>query len=84
MIRLFGYRVVSTIGNWPYCTMLRRDPTTIKLSTEDVKEYYRQEAYNMITGTDEQKRANQNFEAASAGTSRDSNKTKDERVLGSR
>ncbi|KAH3662614.1 hypothetical protein OGAPHI_005866 [Ogataea philodendri] len=57
-------------------TMLRREPTTIKLTPDDVKEFYREQTYNTIVGTTEMENQNQ-------GVEREQKSIK-ERVLGER
>ncbi|KAG7810428.1 hypothetical protein KL921_002923 [Ogataea angusta] len=57
--------------------MLRREPTTIKLTPDDVKEFYREQTYNTISGSSEpaenQNLATETQQRESSGTSEKEN-----------
>ncbi|GMG33863.1 unnamed protein product [Ambrosiozyma monospora] len=61
--------------------MLRREPTTIKLVPEDIKEFNREQAYNIISGTSTAG-YNQNEAEDSGFGSQQTGASVKERVLG--
>ncbi|GME71160.1 unnamed protein product [Ambrosiozyma monospora] len=63
-------------------TMLRREPTTIKLVPEDIKEFNREQAYNIISGTSTAGYNQNEAEDSGFGLQQQTGASVKERVLG--